>query len=206
MMKPWRNLIVCAILFSSPLIVKSVIAAQTAETFTKIDLALQAVRQGYGIPTGIEFSNADADNTPIILDLSVKDPAALFESIALQRPAYVWKLEGGIYELYPKATPERVSDMGIALYYVNDATPQEASDAITRLPELQRWLSDHHAMRSEIVLGPRWGEHSEQTKISLELHNVPLRAILNQLFSKVGSNGWSIARWGDKKQFLAINF
>jgi hypothetical protein len=96
--------------------------------------------------------------------------------------------------------------MSIALYYVNDATPQEASDAITRLPELQRWLSDHHAARSEIIAGPRWGEHSEQTKISLELHNVPLRAILNKLFSKVGSNGWSITRWGDKKQFLAINF
>jgi hypothetical protein len=172
----------------------------------KIDLALQAVRQGYAIPTGLEISDADPDNTPIILDLSAKDPAALFESIALQRSAYAWKLEDGVYELYPKSTTDRISDMMIALYYVNDATPQEASDAITRLPEFQRWLSDHHATRSEIIAGPRWGLHPEQTKISLELHNVPLRAILNHLFSKVGSNGWGITRWGDKKQFLAINF
>jgi hypothetical protein len=201
-----RRLICCAILLPSLLMVKRVFAAQTRETFTKIELALQAVREGYGIATGLEIADADPDNTPITLDLSVKDPTSLFEGIALQRSAYVWKLEGGVYEMYPKAASDRISEMSVALYYVNDATPQEASDAITRLPELQRWLSDHHAKRSEIILGPRWGVHPEQTKISLELHNIPLRTILNQLFPKVGSNGWAVTRWGDKKQFLAINF
>src|SRR4029077_12287469 len=164
------------------------------------------VRQSYAIPIGLEISDTDPDNTPIVLDLPAKNPEAVFESIALQRPVYQWKLEGGVYELYPKAVPDRISDMSIALYFIKDATPQEASDAITRLPELQRWLSDHHSMRSDILSGPRWGVHPEQTKISLELHNVTISAILNKLFSTVGGNGWTISRWGDKNQFLAINF
>jgi len=204
-----QTLTSCLILASSLVLAEAACGTGSEQIFTKIDLALQAFQQNYKVPTGIEYAEADAensDNAPITVDFSSKDPGVVFRSMASQKPAYVWNLEDGVYELYPKSPPDRVSDMTIALYYVKDATPQEASDALTRLPELQLWLSEHHATRSEIMHGPRWGVDPDRTRISLELHNVPLRAILNQLFRKVGSSGWGISRWGDKKQFLAINF
>jgi hypothetical protein len=202
----WRTAILFAILASISIEGKAGGLEQPTQTFTHVGVALQAVRQAFNISTGFEATASDPDNAPITLDLSGTDIVRVFDSIVSQRPVYMWAVENGVYDIYPKNPRDRISEMSIMTYVVKDASPQEASDAITRLSEFDRWLSEHHVTRSEIISGRRWGVHPEQTKISLDLHGVSLRAILNQLIGKVGDNEWAIFRWGDKMQFVAVYF
>ncbi len=179
---------------------------EASQSFSQIDLALQATREAYKISTGFEEVVGDSDKNPIVVDLSGDNIGKVFDSIVSQKPKYTWHLEDGVYDLYPKEERDRVTGLGVALYYVKDASSQEASEAVSRLPEFKLWLSEHHATRSEIVSGNRWSTAAQNAKVSIELHNVPLRTVLNHLIAAVGDSGWTVFRWGDNMQLLALYF
>lgn len=174
------------------------------QTFSQIDLAIQAVRTNYAVPTGLETDIADQDNTPITLDFSGGDIAQVLDALVAQRPAYLWSHEDGVYDVYPKIKTHSVGDLTVALYVLQDATPLAASDSISDLPEVRIWIEEHHLTRREIFSGQRWS--NPQAKISLMLRNVRLRTILNQLIRKFGNEQWTVSHYGEKKEFIGIYF
>jgi hypothetical protein len=177
--------------------------AQSTQKFSTLNLALQDIRQTYGVSTGFEAAGADRDQTPITIELSNPTVGNVFDSIILQKPNYTWIYQEGVYDIYPKNQAECLSGLQISSYSVAAATPQEASDAITRLPEVQSWLAQNHLTRNEIKSTTGW---PKMQTISLTLNNIPLRTLLNQLARKAGDESWNAFRWGDKMQFVAIYF
>ena len=70
------------------------LAAQTpgftrvTESAPNITIGLESIRQTYHVSTGFEIDLVDADKAPVAIDLSVNDPARLFNALVAQRPAF----------------------------------------------------------------------------------------------------------------------
>jgi len=179
--------------------------AQSTHSLPNITIALGSIRQTYHILTGFEM--ADADDAPLTLDLSDKDVARTFDSIAAQRPAYAWNFQDGVYDLYPQRQAEALSQLTVANLTLTNATLEEAQDALFSLPEVRGWLSQHRATRtrraiagSGLAAGPG-GPFPQPKRISLSLSNVQLRTILNQMTTKFDRPQWIISHVAAKGEF-----
>jgi hypothetical protein len=181
--------------------------AQSAQTFSNINFALQAIRQSFYVSTGFENAIGDLDKTPVTLDLSGNDVARVFDALVAQRPSYGWSLKDGFYDVYPKMRAQSFSQLSVANYAVRDATLREAVDAIDKLPKVQRWLTHRHSRRGDLIAGsrlmpPRGApvEPQPQRRRSLALKNVQVRTILNQIYSNFGETHWAI--WHERQDIM----
>jgi hypothetical protein len=177
--------------------------AQSAETFPNIDFALQAIRQTFNASTGFETAVGDIDKIPITLDLSGNSVTRVFDALVTQRPNYVWSLRDGFYDVYPKLKAQSFSQVNVANYVVRDATLSEAVDAIEKLPEIKRWLTDRRKRRVDLMNVTRTGPPPPQERRSLALENVQVRTILNQVYSSFGETQWTI--W-HQRQDIGMSF
>jgi hypothetical protein len=184
----------------------------SAQTLPSVTIALGNVREIYHIPIGFEI--ADADRDPVILDLSDKDVGHIFDSIVVQRPGYIWNLQDGVYDIFPRQRSESLSELTIANFVLINATLEEVQESLFNLPEVKNWFSLHHARRNEArggsILGPGpGGPFPEPTRVSITLSNVQLRTILNQVIGKFDRAQWTIghlATKGEYAQSVSIEF
>jgi hypothetical protein len=170
--------------------------AQTAEAFSDIDSALQAIRQTFHVSTGFETAVGDVDKAPIMLDLSGNSVARVFDSLVKQRPNYVWSLRDSFYDVHPTMKAQSFSQVSVANYLVRDATLKEAVDAIEKLPEIKRWLAHHHQRRQNLISVTRAGPPPPQERRSLALKDIQVRSILNQVYGSFGETQWAIWHQG----------
>ena len=124
-------------------------------TFSSIGLALQGIRQAFFVSTGFENATGDLDKTPVTLDLSGNDVPRVFDALVAQRPSYVWSLNDGFYNVYPKKKVDNFAQLTVANYSVKDATLIEAVLAIDKMPEVQKWLTLRHLNRADLIGGSR---------------------------------------------------
>jgi hypothetical protein len=169
---------------------------QSAETFSNIDFALQAIRQTFYVSTGFETAAGDLDKTPVAFDVSVNNVARVFDALVAQRPNYVWSLKDGFYDVYPKIKAQSFTQQKVANYEVRDATLREAVDAIDKLPKIQRWLAHRRKKRVDLMNVTRIGPPPPQKRRSLALKNVQVRTVLNQVYSSFGETQWTIWHQG----------
>jgi len=169
---------------------------QSAETFSNMDFALQAIRQTFNVSTGLELAIGDTDKTPTALDLSGSSVTRVFDALVTQRPNYVWSLRNGFYDVYPKIKDQSFSQVSVANYIVRDVTLREAVDAIEKAPEIKRWLALNHKRRQNLISVDRIGPPPPQEKRSLSLQNVKVRTILNLVYSSFGEMQWTIWKQG----------
>jgi hypothetical protein len=188
-------LLLLVLLLSLQALVKG--AAQPEQTFSNIGVAMEAIRQTFNVSTGFENTIGDLDNTPVKVDLSGDDVARVFDALIAQRPAYVWSLKDGFYDVYPKMKADSFSQLIVANYVVTDASLIEAVDAIDKLPNVQRWFSSRHVTRGNLISGIRPMPSPPQRKRSLALKNVPIRTILNRVYGNFGETHWVI--WHEGK-------
>jgi len=178
--------------------------AQSAQTFSNISDALEAVRQNFHVSTGFENAIGDLDKTPVTLTLSGNNVAPVFDALTVQRPSYAWSLEDGFYDVYPKMKAQTFSQISVARYTAKDATLREAVEAIDKLPSAQRWLAHRHLRRADLIGGSRLmpprGDSVQpdlQRRPSLDLKKVQVRTILNQVYRKFGETHWTI--WHERQ-------
>ena len=181
------------------------VVAQSAQTYSSIGLALQAIRQNFNVSTGIEHPVGDADESPVTLDLSGNDVSRVFDNLVAQRPTYVWSLKDGVYDVYPRMKGESLSQLTVGNYVLSDTTFQEAKEAIVNLKEVRKWLSQRRATAnwpdaaSVFLPGPGGPFlRSEPVRRSLALNKVPLRTVLNQLMTRFGGMQWNIWHQGGR--------
>lgn len=175
---------------------------RAVQTFPTMSAALDAVRAKYGVHTGLEYAAGDTDRLPISLDFAPPVAGVVFDSLAAQKPGYVWKLEDGVYDVYPKLTTDSILDVRIREFAVQNATPEEVSTAIENLPEVQEWLRKHHVQRNELETGPRWAKSDPRT--SLTVRGVALRSVLNRLVQAMGRENWFVVRYGEHEGYIGI--
>jgi hypothetical protein len=179
---------------------------QEARTFFSENEALAAIKASYGVVLGVEASpkSPGLPHGPITLHLPPGDAAKAFDELVAQLPNCIWELRDGVYDLRPKDDTASILDERISLFSVIRASPAEASDAITRLPEVQRWLALRGVTRREIETGAMSLASKSAGKASLSMRNVMLRTVLNNLAKQFPSQQWSVVRYGDQAQYLAV--
>jgi hypothetical protein len=155
------------------------------------------------VSTGFEAAVGDIDKIPITLDLSENSVTRVFDALVTQRPNYVWSLRDGFYDVYPKLKVQSFSQVNVANYVVRDVTLREAVDAIEKLPEIKRWLTDRRKSRVDLMNVTRTGPPPPQERRSLALENVQVRTILNQVYSSFGETQWTI--W-HQRQDIGMSF
>jgi hypothetical protein len=173
-----------------------------AEAFPTMNSALDAIGSKYNIFIGLEYAVGDADRTPVSLDLSTDRPTLALDSLVARKPAYKWKFEEGVYDVYPIADDDSLLDVTIQRFSVQDATPREVSAAIGDLPEVRQWLLRHHVRRNELETGSRWNESDRRA--SLTLTGTSFRAVLNRIILITGRRNWLVVRYGDNLEFIGI--
>ena len=181
---------------------------ENSQTFAKIYSAIEAIRVNCRVPTGFEMGASDPDSTPIALDVDCQNVNRNFDQIVVQRPAYKWSMEDGVYDLYPKAIKDQLSGLNFKTFVLQDSTRIQALVALDMSPEVQNWRSRHHEYGG--VLISQTGFPQTQRKVSVAFKNTPLRKILNWLSMNVGSNPqepqWSLVPYGEGTRHLNISF
>jgi hypothetical protein len=181
---------------------------ENSRTFAKIYSAIEAIRVNCHVPTGLEMGARDPGSTPIALDVDCQDVARNFDRIVMQRPAYKWSLEDGVYDLYPKAIKDQLSGLNIKTFVLQDSTRIQALVALDKSPEVQNWRSRHRQYGGVII--SQTGFPQTQRRVSVAFENTSLRKILNWLSMNVGSNPqesqWSLVPYGQKSRHLNISF
>jgi hypothetical protein len=186
--------------------------AQSTQSFPNIPIGLYTLGQTYHISTG--FEKANADSTPLTLDLSGKEVARVFDALVVRHPDYVWNLRDGVYDLYPRRQDGSLSQLSIANFLLANATREQAQEALFNQPKVKDWLLQHHARRnmaeegSGLGPGPA-GPFPETKRISLSISNVELRSILNQLINKFDRPQWIIGHtmrreYGQDVEYISI--
>lgn len=171
------------------------------ESFPSLVSALDAISSQYKIHLGVEFDPQDKDTT-INLDLSSAAVDSVLSSLISQKPVYVWSLKDGAYDVYPKARPDSILDLQIRSFSITKANADQASGAISEIPEVKRWLSTHNVVRHEFEVGSM--EKDSQSRVSLTTANVTLRTILNLLNQELPSPYWRVVRYGDQQEYIMI--
>lgn len=174
----------------------------SAQTFPTLRNALEVIASRYRIHIGLEFVTNDSDATPINLDLSGDEVGPVLDRLIVQRPAYIWNIQDGVCDVYPRAARDGLLDVNIRAFSVKDATPEEASRAISELSEVKNWLSRYGVRRRELETGPRW--KNSDRRVSLTLTNVPLRSVLNNLVKEAQEIDWIVIRYGEKAEYIGI--
>jgi hypothetical protein len=167
--------------------------AQSRRTFSGIGAALEAITQAFSVHTGFESATGDLDNEPVSLDLSNNDVTRVFREIIRQRPAYVWNLSDGFYDVYPKSKSDSVVQAIVPQYVVTDATLIQAAQAIGKLPTVQKWASHHHATTANLIGGSRLGA---PPRMSFDFAKLSVCSILNRVYGSFGVTQWRIWRDG----------
>jgi hypothetical protein len=176
--------------------------AQKLESFPTFSGALEEIEARYKANVGFE-SVVNASDHQVSVDFSPVEVAGALRSLVAHEPVYTWKLDNGVYDVFPKAVRDSVLDVVVRDFSVKDVTLEEASDSISSLPEFRSWLSAHHARRHEIYL---YSGHIKgaSSRVSLVVSNVPLRTVLNDLIIVSGERQWTVLRYGDKEEYIAI--
>lgn len=172
------------------------------EIFATMSSALGAIGAKFNVLIGLEYAVGDQDRTPISLDMSSSEAAMALNSLVAQKPEYKWKLENGVYDVYPKAESDSLLDVAIQKFSVNAATPREISAAIDDVPEVRLWLTTHGVRRNELETGSRW--KASDRRISLTMIDTSVRSVLNRVIQLTGRPNWTVVRYGEHLEFIGI--
>ena len=189
-------LLICALQNSAFLV-----GAQ-AETFATLTDAQDAITQKYRVRIGLEYAPNDSDRTPIILDLSSDRIEPVLSQLVTQKSQYMWKLEDGVYDVYPKSNSGSILDVGIGAFKITNASLRQVSDAIDQLPEVKDWLAKQRVSRRELQVGP--STVTPISEVTFMVNNVTLRSLLNRLIGEFGIMEWIVERYGDAQQYIGI--
>jgi hypothetical protein len=169
---------------------------RSAETFPNMDSALFSIRQTFNVSTGLELAIGDMDRGALRIDLYGNNVARVFDSLVKQRPGYRWRLEDGVYDVYPKAKAHTFSQVKVADYVVRDVTLREAVDEIEKLPEVKQWLATNRMRRQNLITATGLGVPPPLQRRSLALQDVTVRTILNRIYRSFDKTEWTIWNQG----------
>jgi hypothetical protein len=106
------------------------------------------------------------------------------------------RLEDGFYDVYPKVKADSFSQLTVENYIATDATLIEAVEAIDKLPNVQRWLTNRHMRRGDLIGGSVLVQPGAPAPLrrrqSFAFKNVRVRTILNRVNNDFGETHWVV--------------
>ncbi|MGB8476684.1 MAG: hypothetical protein WCE61_21595 [Candidatus Acidiferrum sp.] len=162
--------------------------------------------QKYGIPAGMDLENPSKRDF-ISVHISHGTVAEVLNAIVAQKPGYKWTEMDSVVNIMPQSQRDSILDVRIADFHIANANFFEIHAAIVSLPEVKRWLEQNHFTEATSFAGivPVGPNGLGLARVSLDLHDVTLREILNKTIKSPGFSSWIIGRWGEKNQYLSIS-
>jgi hypothetical protein len=133
--------------------------------------------------------------------------ADIFSAIVDDAPSYKWSEQDGVVNVLPRESMNSVLDLHISRFTVKNATSIKVREAIDTLPEVEAWLKQNGVVdRSPIDIDvfARTRGKPALPRVSLRLHNLTLRELLNGVVRKTPLSGWTVSRYGESAQYLYI--
>jgi hypothetical protein len=119
-------------------------------------------------------------------------------------PEYKWVKSRGVINVMPSAKPNPLLELMISDFRVEKVTGYEASQVITDLPEVQAALPKLGLTRRELLNFSGAYDPTKEKRITLELHNVTVRQIMNKILQASGKDSWIFSIHGDKNQYFLL--
>jgi hypothetical protein len=160
----------------------------------------------FKIPLGIEL-NKELPHQIVSVHIAKGSVADLFSVIVDKAPGYKWVEQDGVVDILPREHADGMLDLHISRFAVKDATSIQVREAIDALPEVEIWFKQNGVVdQSPIdvnVFAPTRGRLA-LPRVSLRLHDVTLRGVLNRIVRKPPLNGWTVSRYGNRAQYLNV--
>ena len=168
-------------------------------------LAFQAGKR-YGVPVGVEIDKRTTDKTTTV-HFKTGTVADLFSAIVAQMPGYTWAEDGGVVNIMPIDHEDTILDVKIARFEVKKLNQFELPSAISSTPEVKAWLA-RNGLTERTPMGgifPGPSKHGpSQRSVSVNLHDVTVRYVLNYIVRKSEWTDWSVRRYGDNNEYINI--
>jgi hypothetical protein len=180
--------------------------ADYQDSGTDIVQLLSRVSDKFKIPLGIEL-NKELPHQMVSVHVPKGTVADIFSAIVDAAPGYTWTEQDGIVNILPRERSNSVLDLHISRFTVKDATSIQVREAIDALPEVEVWLKQNGVVdRSPIDIDvfARTRGKPALPRVSLRLHNLTLRELLNGVVRKTQLSGWTVSRYGEGAQYLNI--
>ena len=177
------------------------------ESGHKFEITLGNLARQCQIPMGIDMETATTDKA-VSIDIANGTVADALNAILAQEPAYKWSEVDGVINVEPRQNPNSILDVRISEFRVRHADEGAVHRALVSLPEIQKWLSDNHLVeRTVLSVDIMFGKDKPRfPEISLSMRGATLRTILNRIVRLRGFDGWNVARWGDRGEYLSLGF
>jgi hypothetical protein len=158
----------------------------------------------YGFPVGVEL---DGTHSTHLISVKVEHGTVrdVINSIISQAGGYKWVEVNGVINVIPGESGIGLLNTRIGHFHVRDASAQEIREAIASLPEVANWLDKNQVSERSIVSAFVPLQMGGLPRISLDLHDVRLREIMNSIIKTRGFRSWCIARYGEGNRYLSIS-
>jgi len=167
--------------------------------------ALDDFTRTCGVPTGIDLE-MPLKQRRLSVDVSRGTVIDVLNAIVAQEPSYKWVKVNGVINVMPEEHENSILDLRIPHLQLANADSSGVHAAIVSLPEVKEWLEQNHLTERtpnymEIIVGKN---RDVMPRVSLDLHDMTLREILNRILKSCRFHSWVVARWGEKNQYLSI--
>ena len=169
---------------------------------TDMAAVIHEVARATGRPIGWVISSNDQKPCLVARMKVLKaDPTGALEAITAQCPDYILVQDqlGAVFE--PVQPMKNILELPIRDFSVRDVTSFAAEYAVQHLPEVEQWLKVNHLKPFDVEPGDKW--RGDTARVSIHLHDVPLREVLNEISLKSKRMVWKIV-WFDRDTSLGI--
>lgn len=118
-------------------------------------------------------------------------------------PRYRWEEVDGVINVLPIDRKNSPLEIVVRHFRVDQVNKEEASQAVTELPEVKVKLKEMGLKRRDVISIIGIPEYN-LPRFSLRLSNVTVRTVLNEILKKSGSYSWVSFRSGDHNEFFSI--
>jgi len=178
-----------------------------------LHLALSEIASKYRIPIGLESAAAPDEllqNERIVVNIPEGTVRDVLDSVVQCAPDYQWSVVDGVINVTPKQRRDKllmnILDTSISTFAVETGTSRlSIRTALTAIPEIRTKLEA--TKLKPLVLATNSIDYREAAPgFSLRTTNTTMRAILNKIIEKSEAKYWLVSRYGEKREFLIVNF
>lgn len=176
-------------------------------------LMLSKIAYLYSVPISFEVATDDELSKSKDLKVQIKRGtlANVLDSIVTQKPSYIWEVSEHTIRVFPKSQFRdpllpvlldlRISHLVTTKPIIKFSFRQQ----LTQQPEIKNLLESYGVSPSvEAFSGYDFRPFGRD--FSLDLENASVRSILDYVIKNSETKYWFINRYGEKREYLLINF
>ena len=178
-----------------------------------IGLVLSRFSDQYNVPIGFEVATDDdlSITRGITVDISDGTLEDVLNSIVNQNPVYVWEVRDDVVNIFPRERNrddllKKVLETRLEKISVDRRTTRfTLKQTLCENGAVMKLLSLHDVKPANETVGSRdFGQVGRD--FSLVAEDISVAKVLNRVIANTQTKYWIIMRYGEKKQYLMLNF